>query len=210
MSWSATTMKQCESAISRAQALLGGHRPRFFIPARFARRRLRPGSGLPGHQGRRGAAVGGADELVRAPVAHPAGARAPVARLHGPLDGPPQRLYLPLGGPQVCLVGLVPQDLALFDELTAQANLQLFAALYDLGRKADADRILFPMLKNYGDCGFEGKDAKGKSYDWRRWDGTPMGYEGLLTDNYYALLAVPLRQTETPWQGGFRPTTTLS
>jgi ABC-2 type transport system ATP-binding protein len=29
-------------------------------------------------------------------------------------------------------IGLVPQDLALFDELTAQANLQLFAALYNL------------------------------------------------------------------------------
>lgn len=29
-------------------------------------------------------------------------------------------------------IGLVPQDLALFDELTAQANLQLFAALYGL------------------------------------------------------------------------------
>src|ERR1700757_4866251 len=29
-------------------------------------------------------------------------------------------------------IGFVPQDLALFDELTAQANLQLFAALYDL------------------------------------------------------------------------------
>jgi ABC-2 type transport system ATP-binding protein len=29
-------------------------------------------------------------------------------------------------------IGLVPQDLALFDELTALANLQLFAALYDL------------------------------------------------------------------------------
>jgi ABC-2 type transport system ATP-binding protein len=29
-------------------------------------------------------------------------------------------------------IGLVPQDLALFDELTAQANLQLFAAMYDL------------------------------------------------------------------------------
>ncbi len=83
------------------------------------------------------------------------------------------------------------------------------AALYDLGRQADADKILFPMLKNYGDCGFEGKDAKGKSYDWRRWDGTPMGYEGLLTDNYYALLAVPLRQSEKPWRDGFRPATDL-
>jgi ABC-2 type transport system ATP-binding protein len=29
-------------------------------------------------------------------------------------------------------IGLVPQDLALFDELTALANLELFAALYDL------------------------------------------------------------------------------
>ena len=33
-------------------------------------------------------------------------------------------------------IGLVPQDLALFDELTAQANLRLFAALYDLDAAA--------------------------------------------------------------------------
>ena len=78
------------------------------------------------------------------------------------------------------------------------------AALYDLGRKEEADKILFPMLKTYGDCGFEGKDAKGHSNDWRRWDGTAMGYEGLLTDDYYALLAVPLRQTETTWNTGYR------
>jgi hypothetical protein len=32
-----------------------------------------------------------------------------------------------------------------------------------------------------------------------------MRYEGLLTDNDYALLAVALRQTETPWTSGFRP-----
>jgi hypothetical protein len=32
-----------------------------------------------------------------------------------------------------------------------------------------------------------------------------MGYEGLLTDNYYALLAVALRQSKTAWQSGFRP-----
>jgi hypothetical protein len=71
------------------------------------------------------------------------------------------------------------------------------AALYDLGRTAEADAILFPMLEGYGNCEFEGRDAKGRSPDWRRWDGTAMGYEGLLTDNYYALLAVPLRQSET-------------
>jgi hypothetical protein len=83
------------------------------------------------------------------------------------------------------------------------------AALYDLHRRAEADQILFPMLDGYGRCGFEGRDAKGRSYDWRRWDGTPMGYEGLLTDNYYALLAVPLRQSEISWSDGFRPATTL-
>jgi hypothetical protein len=30
-----------------------------------------------------------------------------------------------------------------------------------------------------------------------------MGYEGYLTDNYYALLAVPLRQSGTTWHSGF-------
>lgn len=79
------------------------------------------------------------------------------------------------------------------------------AALYDLGRAAEADAILFPMLEGYGKSGFEGRDAKGRSPDWRRWDGTAMGYEGYLTDNYYALFAVPLRQSETQWNSGFRP-----
>lgn len=84
------------------------------------------------------------------------------------------------------------------------------AALYDLGRKTEADQILFPMLEGYGACGFEGSNAQGRSNDWRRWDGTPMGYEGYLADNYYAMLAVPLRQSETKWQSGFRPQTTLT
>jgi hypothetical protein len=84
------------------------------------------------------------------------------------------------------------------------------AALYDLGRKEEADRILFPMLERYGQCGFEGRGAAGMSNDWRRWDGTPKGYEGYLVDNYYAMLAVPLRQMEIAWQSGFRPATTLT
>jgi hypothetical protein len=32
------------------------------------------------------------------------------------------------------------------------------------------------------------------SYDWKTWDGVPWGYEGFLTDNYYALLAVLARE----------------
>lgn len=43
----------------------------------------------------------------------------------------------------------------------------------------------------------------------RRWTGTPMAYEGYLTDNY-ALLAVPLRQTGIAWNRGFWPVTALS
>jgi hypothetical protein len=84
------------------------------------------------------------------------------------------------------------------------------AALYDLGRAEEADAILFPMLEEYGKSGFEKRDAKGRSSDWRRWDGTPMGYEGLLTDDYYTVLAVPLRQSEMPWRSGFRPASVLN
>jgi ABC-2 type transport system ATP-binding protein len=46
-------------------------------------------------------------------------------------------------------IGLVPQDLALFDELTAQANLQLFAALYDLDGAA-ARRAIGAALELVG------------------------------------------------------------
>jgi ABC-2 type transport system ATP-binding protein len=46
-------------------------------------------------------------------------------------------------------IGLVPQDLALFDELTAQANLQLFAALYDIDAKA-AKRSMGEALQLVG------------------------------------------------------------
>jgi hypothetical protein len=80
------------------------------------------------------------------------------------------------------------------------------AALYDLGRKAEADRILFAMLDGYDRQGFEGRGANGNSYDWRRWDGTPMGGEGYLVDDFYALLAVPLRQSQTTWHSDFRAT----
>jgi hypothetical protein len=61
-------------------------------------------------------------------------------------------------------------------------------ALYTLGREADADRIFNAMLEGYRDAVFE--NGVGSGVDWKRWDGTPCGYEGLLTDSYYALSAL--------------------
>lgn len=85
------------------------------------------------------------------------------------------------------------------------------AALYDLGRKEEADKILFPMLEEYGRCGFQKRDPKtNKTNDWRRWDGTPTGYEGFLSDDYYALYAVAMRQVPVQWHSGFRPVTELN
>jgi hypothetical protein len=63
-------------------------------------------------------------------------------------------------------------------------------ALYQLGRRAEADAILFPLLKGYEKGGFQGFGPNGKTYDWKSWDGAPHGYEGYLVDNYQALLAV--------------------
>ncbi len=61
------------------------------------------------------------------------------------------------------------------------------------------------------DCLGKGRrGAAGHSPDWRRCDGMAMGYEGLLTDNYYALLAVPLRRTETRWRDRLRPASALT
>jgi hypothetical protein len=52
--------------------------------------------------------------------------------------------------------------------------------LYALGRKAEADQILNAMLEGYRDGVFQ--NGVGSGVDWKRWDGTPCGYEGLLTD----------------------------
>jgi len=78
------------------------------------------------------------------------------------------------------------------------------AALYDLGRIPEADAMLFPMLHGFASGGFEGRGPDGKSNDWRRWDGTPDGYEGFLVDNYYALLALVTRQQALAAQHGGR------
>ena len=62
-------------------------------------------------------------------------------------------------------------------------------ALYQLGRVADARRILYPMPSGYATGQFQGFGANGLSRDWRDWQGGCHGYEGLLVNNYHALLA---------------------
>ena len=66
-------------------------------------------------------------------------------------------------------------------------------ALYQLGRRQDADAILFPLLRGYEDGMFQGRGPNGLSNDWKAWDGTPKGYEGFLVDNYMGVLAVLAR-----------------
>ena len=68
-------------------------------------------------------------------------------------------------------------------------------ALYQLGRRKEADAILFPMLRSFEEGGFQGKstylvNGRRRSYDWKRWNGEPCGYEGLLVDGYMTLMAV--------------------
>ena len=61
-------------------------------------------------------------------------------------------------------------------------------ALYAVGRRKEANEILFAMLKRFGDGEFQ--QGVGSGVDWKTWDGKPCGYEGLLVDQFYALLAV--------------------
>jgi Bacterial alpha-L-rhamnosidase 6 hairpin glycosidase domain len=83
---------------------------------------------------------------------------------------------------------------------TAAFAYYTIAALYRLGRVQDGDRILFPMLKTYNSGGFQGHGPNGRTYDWQMWNGTPRGYEGLLTDCFMAMAAVVERSwtSKTP------------
>jgi len=69
------------------------------------------------------------------------------------------------------------------------------AALYDLGRKDEADAILLPMINGIDKGEFEGFGPNSiMSNDWRTWDGTARGCEAFLCDNYYVMLAALARQ----------------
>ncbi len=68
------------------------------------------------------------------------------------------------------------------------------SALYDAGRRKQADEILLPLLAALDRNDFEGRDFLKAGKEWKSWDGAAFGYEGYLTDNYYALLSVLARE----------------
>jgi hypothetical protein len=61
-------------------------------------------------------------------------------------------------------------------------------ALYRTGRRAEADRILWPVMKTFAMGGFN--NGCGRGGEWKSWDGCPTGYEGLLADAYTTQLAL--------------------
>jgi hypothetical protein len=66
-------------------------------------------------------------------------------------------------------------------------------ALYTLGRRDEADLILNLMLRGYQNVMFENgvpPAGVGHGVDWKRWDGSPCGYEGYLADTFYPLTSV--------------------
>lgn len=71
---------------------------------------------------------------------------------------------------------------------TASFAYYYIQALYKLGRREEADRILWPMMRTYGEGGFQ--NGIGHGGEWRHWDGRPSGYEGFLADAYMSQMAL--------------------
>jgi hypothetical protein len=59
-------------------------------------------------------------------------------------------------------------------------------ALYSVGRRAEADEMLAGFARGMlSGTALGGVDSGG---DWRRWDGSPSGYEGILSDQFGVLI----------------------
>ena len=68
------------------------------------------------------------------------------------------------------------------------------AALYDLGRRDEADQMLLPMLGAFRSRRLRGPQFPHANERLEILERGPFGYEGYLGDNYYALLAVLARE----------------
>ncbi len=74
-------------------------------------------------------------------------------------------------------------------------------ALYDVGMTAEGDRLLEALCSSVADDSSFGGIGTGR--DWRLWDGTPSGYEGLLAEGF-GFLAVAVRRWGEVAEGAAR------
>jgi hypothetical protein len=74
---------------------------------------------------------------------------------------------------------------------TLSQTRHFIGALQRVGRGDDADRLLVAMLERLADGSAFGGCSTG--VDWRMWDGTRCGYEGLLTDQFGVLVPAVAR-----------------
>ena len=66
-------------------------------------------------------------------------------------------------------------------------------ALYQVGERAEANRILFSLLQTLGKGrgGLEeGITGTGAGGEWRDWEGVPTGMEGYMADSYHFLVSI--------------------
>jgi hypothetical protein len=68
-------------------------------------------------------------------------------------------------------------------------------ALYRVGMEREADHVLESLASTVADDSAFGGVGSGR--DWRLWDGTPSGYEGLLAEGF-GFLAVAVRRWAEP------------
>lgn len=69
------------------------------------------------------------------------------------------------------------------------------AALYRVGMEHEADRVLEALASTVADDSAFGGVGSGR--DWRLWDGSPSGYEGLLAEGF-GFLAMAIRRWAAP------------
>jgi hypothetical protein len=75
--------------------------------------------------------------------------------------------------------------------LTHSQARHFVGALYDVGMTAEADRLLEAMCDSL--AGGEAFDGVASGVDWRQWDGSPCGYEGMLSDQF-GIIALALER----------------
>jgi hypothetical protein len=106
-----------------------------------------------------------------------------------------------LGMPN-CLINIPPPDYVVDNKFQQYLNggaapcfsYWYIQAMYQTGRRAEADAMLWPLIKSYGEGlfngGVAGKRADPVRGEWHDWSGNKCGGEGYLPDSYHAFNAL--------------------